>query len=168
MNNVNDLEYRLWLLQGEVNQAMQNAGRADFTYLNRLNHMESEIRYLQQQITELKKAGQGVVRPLNQPLPSGQPQSFVQPLPSGRPQSFVQPLPSGQPQLSGNPLPSSQPQSAGQPLPFGQSQPFAQPLPSGQPFSSGNPGKKDLEKTWGPGVMGIVRSEERRVGKECM
>ena len=158
MNNINDLEYRLWLLQGEVNQAMQNAGRADFTYLNRLNHMESEIRYLQQQITELKKAGQGVVRPLNQPLPSVQPLPFVQPLPSGRPQSFVQPLPSVQPQLSGNPLPSSQPQSAGQPLPFGQSQPFAQPLPSGQPFSSGNPGKKDLEKTWGTGVMGIVAS----------
>ena len=39
MNNINDLEYRLWLLQGEVNQAMQNAGRADFTYLNRLNDM---------------------------------------------------------------------------------------------------------------------------------
>lgn len=133
MNNINDLEYRLWLLQGEVNQARQSVGRSDFLDANRLNHLESEICYLQEQVAELKRLGQ---------------EASIQPMPLPPRQSSGQPLPYGQPQ------PLSPRQPSGQPLPYGQPQrlPFSQPQPPEVP------GKRDLEKTLGTGIMGIVAS----------
>lgn len=109
MNNINDLEYRLWLLQGEINQALQSVSQFDAVDRNRLNHMEAEICYLQEQVARLK--------------------------------GFGQPSPSGQQ------------------FPFAGSLPYGQPLPPpGQPQSFATPKKKDLEKTLGTGIMGIVAS----------
>lgn len=119
MDNLNDLEYRLWLLQGEVNQALQNVDQSGSIDINRLNHMESEISYLQGQIAKLKGFRQ---------------EAPVQPLPVRQPQPSVQPLPIRQPQ---------------QPV---------QSLSMGQPLPPGAPKKKDLEKTMGAGIMGIVAS----------
>lgn len=128
MNNINDLEYRLWLLQGEVNQAIQNAGRPDYADLERLNHMEAEICYLQQQVAGLKVLKQEMQQP-GQAMP---PQQY------GWPQPPVQPLPLRN----------------GQPLPTG----YPLPMPQGQVLPSGTSKKKDLEKTLGTGIMGIVAS----------
>lgn len=109
LNNINDLEYRLWLLQGEINQALQSVSQFDAVDRNRLNHMEAEICYLQEQVARLK--------------------------------GFGQPSPSGQQ------------------FPFAGSLPYGQPLPPpGQPQSFATPKKKDLEKTLGTGIMGIVAS----------
>ncbi len=132
MNDMDDLEYRLWLLQGEVNQAMQNIGQSDPVDSERLHHMETEIAYLQQQAARLRGLGQVQLQPRCNSLPTAPP----------RPLPFGQPFPVGQ-KL---------------PLPQGQPSPYGQPYPPGQPLPSKAPEKKDLEKTLGTGMMGIAAS----------
>ena len=132
MNDMDDLEYRLWLLQGEVNQAMQNIGQSDPVDSERLHHMETEIAYLQQQVARLRGLGQVQLQPRCNSLPTAPP----------RPLPFGQPFPVGQ-KL---------------PLPQGQPSPYGQPYPPGQPLPSKAPEKKDLEKTLGTGMMGIAAS----------
>lgn len=134
MNNIDDLEYRIWRLQGEVNQTILNFEQSDHINLNRLNHMEAEISYLQSQVAELKSLGQKRALSSMQPQPMSQPQPSVQPQPMGQP------------------LPTVGTQSFGQPFAQGE------PLSPGRPLPTGELKKKDLEKTLGTGIMGIVAS----------
>lgn len=167
LSNLNDLEYRLWLLQGEVNQALQNVDQAAPIDKNRLDHMASEISYLQRQVTAMRELGTEKPEAYGQPSPFAQPQAFppqekpAQPQQGPQPQKL--PLPYRQPQPQQRPLPYGQPLPQQEPLPQGSPLPQGGPLPYGQPLPQGNPLppealKKDLEKTLGTGVMGIAAS----------
>lgn len=188
LNHLNELEYRLWLLQGEVNRAMQEFDAGDGTDSSRLDHMASEIAYLQGQVAAMKERGReralasvplqpqaygqqsSPLQPqtYGQPSVSLQPQGIGQPLPPLQPQGIGQPsappqpqrgpLPYGQPQPGRGPLPYGQPQPGRGPLPYRQPLPGQGPLPQGNPQPAASSGGRDFEKTLGTGIMGIIAS----------
>lgn len=78
--NINELEHRLWLLRGEVNQAMQEYDKNNIN-LDRLNYMEFEIHHLQEQIKMIKE--------LKNKYPQAQMNENV--LPNKLPKTILQP-----------------------------------------------------------------------------
>lgn len=172
LDNLNDLEYRLWQLQGEVNRAMQDLGKADPMDVNRLDHMESEICYLQRQVAALKKVGRENPSFSAQPRPFGEFRQAPcgQPVLQQGPRSYgqLQPGQGASPQQGGQfydqsssqqgPLPYGRPQPGQGRLPGQVPLPYGRPLPQGSPMPSKASGEKDLEKTLGTGIMGIIAS----------
>lgn len=154
LDNLNDLEYRLWQLQGEVNRAMQDLGKADSMDINRLDHMESEISYLQRQVAALKNVGR------ENSLSSAQSRAFGESRQAPCGQSVLQQGGQfyGQSPSQPGPLPYGQPQPVQGRLPGQVPLPYGRPLPQGNPVPSGASGEKDLEKTLGKGIMGIIAS----------
>ncbi len=69
MNNIEQLEYDVWVLRGQLNELrQQDSNMNDEVYKDRLNRLEFELHYMQQEIERLKGAN-SLQKVMRQPIP---------------------------------------------------------------------------------------------------